>query len=68
MFAESVHRILGTDTIKKEVPALLEQPSLGQMKGVQETLHVENQCSSSHDLCRFTSENRRPIVRNFKQT
>ena len=34
MFAESVHRILGTDTIKKEVPALLEQSSLGQMKGV----------------------------------
>ena len=42
MFAESVHRILGTDTIKKEVPALVEQSSLGQMKGAQETLHVDD--------------------------
>ena len=42
MFAESVNRILGTDTMKKEVPALLEQPSLGQMKGVQETVHVDD--------------------------
>ena len=41
ILAENVHRVLGTDTIKQEFPALFEHSTLGKMRGVQVTLHVD---------------------------
>ena len=42
MFAERVHRILGTDTIKAEFPHLFDLSTLGKMQGVRVTLHVDD--------------------------